>query len=195
VDCHSLEPAISDLVDETQINHDGLQEIFRDISSVSHILAHNVIKLEPFAFQEIVISVLNRLLHLYPLYKSGLENEIDRLFYLTLLAFMSTMLFQPGRRKRLPYELLAKRFRTVVIGMSRSDLVSEPMLLWILHVGVISVLQENDLVWVVPWIKSIASSLDIRDWQSAQEQLYKYPWIRVFHDGPGQKLWDTIKDS
>jgi hypothetical protein len=164
------------------------------MSSVSQILARGLVKFDPFAFQDILISVLYRLLHRFPPSDPGPEaSELDRLSSLGLLAFMSTMLFQPGRKLRLPYELLATKLRHELLAETISSAsLDESFLFWILYVGAISVFRDDDMDWLTPRVKSTASSLGIKDWASAREQLCRYPWIHVFHDGPARELWNHI---
>jgi hypothetical protein len=105
---------------------------------------------------------------------------------------MSTMLFSPGRQDALPYERLAEEFRDALAGVSILAHTNEPMLFWILITGGLSVFREDEMLWLLPWMKTIAVSLGLNNWSNAREQLCKYPWVPVFHDGPGQELWERI---
>jgi hypothetical protein len=192
VDHHGLGESIANVLKGVgNINYD-LRSVFCDMTSVSHILERRLVKFDPFAFQDILISVLYRLLHLHPLSDPIPETPVDKLCCLGLLAFMSTTIFQPGRQELLPYELLAEKLRQALMESSASALVHKTMLFWILYVGGISVFRDSNMTWLIPRIKATSSSLGIRDWPGAREKLCTYPWISVFHDGPAQELWNRM---
>jgi hypothetical protein len=76
-----------------------LANIYTNLMTVAYLLNEDrtSIKFDPDAYQEILISLCHRLLHLYPLDgkrpASGEENAI----HLGLLATMTTLLFHHGR--------------------------------------------------------------------------------------------------
>lgn len=173
-----------------------LKEVFRDLTQASYILARDLVKFGPFEFQEIIISGTARLLHRHPLSSPSFGTREDGLYALSLLALMSSMLFSPGRQNPLPYNLLAESFRDALSGVLMTPAQpNAPILLWILMVGGISVFRDNDVSWLLSWIKTTASAQGIKDWPGARDRLCKYPWIPGFHDELGQKLWEQVATS
>jgi hypothetical protein len=192
VERHDLGDKCSNVLKEFEnVNHD-LRDILYDITSISQILEARLTKFDPFDFQEIIISVLYRLLHLFPLAESVPRTQVDRLCFLALLSFMSTMVFQPSLHEKLRYKLLTEKLYFSLIEASTFAVVDETVLFWILYIGGISGLRYTDMTWLKPRIKAITSSLGIYDWSGAREKLCRYPWISVFHDQPAQQLWNQI---
>ena len=192
---HGLGEKISNVTKGAGSINKDLRSVFNDMASVSHILEGRLVIFEPFAFQEILISVLYRLLHLRPLSNLAMETQVDDLCCLGLLAFMSTTIFQPGRYKLLSYELLRERLSQALMETSACASIDETMLFWILYVGAISVLKDDNMTWLKSRIKATASSLDIQDWSGARKQLCRYPWISVFHDVTAQELWNQMNET
>jgi hypothetical protein len=174
-----------------------LQSIMWDMISVSYILQRRLAKFDPLDFQEMLISILYRLLNLNPPWNSSMDTVPDtvQVYCLSLLAFASTILFNIRRRKKLPYELLAAKLRHALLNMSGRASLERTALLWTLFVSGISVLQSDDLVVVMPWMRTIASTLGITDWEGAKAHLGQYPWLDAFHDEPGQRLWIQVIES
>jgi hypothetical protein len=170
----------------------GLQSVMWDVTSVSYILQRHLARFDPLDFQEMLISVLYRLINLSPLSNSGLESETEDLYCLALLAFSSTILFNLGRRKKLPYGLLAGKLRVALMRTSGMASLDNGALLWTLFIGGISVFRGDEETWLMPWIRTTACLLGITDWQGAKQHLCQYPWIDAFHDEPARRLWVEI---
>jgi hypothetical protein len=192
VEHHGLGDKCSNVLKGFENTNQDLRDILHDITSVSHILEARLTKFDPFDFQEIIISILYRLLHLYPLADSVPRTQVDRLCFFALLSFMSTMVFQPSLHEKLRYKLLTEKLRLSLMEASTFTFIDDTALFWILYIGGISGLRYNDMAWLKPRIKTMASSLGICEWSGAREKLCKYPWISVFHDSPAQELWNQI---
>lgn len=169
--------------------------------SVSRLLNYNpaYFRFEPFAYQEVLISVCYRLLHRHPLADNELENgdgsetHYQKLCHLGLLALMTTLLFRYKAFRRLSYPLLAERLRNAIDEASSNRLANDPMLLWFLFVGGVSVFMDADTRrWLSPHIKTCLSGLSIDGWPAARNQVRKFPWIDIVHDDLGHELWQAI---
>ncbi len=183
-----------------QIYESTLQQVFVDLMSVSRLLNYNpaFFRFEPFAYQEVLLSVCYRLLHHQPLADNelgnwdGREPHYQQLCHLGFLALMTTLLFRYKAFKRLSYPLLAERLRRTVDEVSSNRPANDPMLLWFLFVGGISVFIDADTrKWLSPHIKKCLSGLGIDDWPAARKQIRKFPWIdiiRRLHFNPGRDL-------
>ena len=195
IEQHDVKDDIFKSINGIEEVNDGLQRIYWDVASVSCLLTRGLVKLQPTIFQEILLSILYRLLHLQHLSELHSMNKVDPLWHLSLLAFMTAMLFRPASPKRLAYGLLASHYRSHFENISDNASKNQRMIFWALFVGGISVLQDDDKIWLLPHIKSIASSAGIVDWKGAREWLHSYPWIDVFHEKPAQELWDKVESS
>ena len=176
-----------------EINDCQLRRIMMDFMTVSTLLNSDLSrsKMDPYAFQEIFISLCYRLLHLYPLSGQRPSNEVDNAYYLGLLALLTTFLFQHGPR-RLPYHLLAAKLRSVVTLKAEGTALTDTGLLWLLLVGGISVFGDEDKICILSRTKACFSSLNIDSWESALKEITKYPWINAVHSKAGQTLWKEI---
>lgn len=184
---------ISRVADDAHIYDPSLRRVFIDLMSVCILLnnSRGSFKLEPFMFQEIVISVCYRLLHQYPLASDGPQNNDENACQLGQLALITTMIFQNGRSPRISYSLLANRLRGAIMSMLSNEAVVETNFLWLLFVSGISVFNITSTAWLLPYIKKCSSDLNIKSWQAARDQIRKYPWIDAIHDELGQELWQA----
>jgi hypothetical protein len=120
VQVYNLSDGISHAMKCIKTTNTELQSVLWDMTSMSHILQRRVLKFDPLHFQDMLISILYRLLKLNPLSRSIEETEIDgvHVYCLGLLSFLSTILFNLGQRKKLPYDLLVGKLRHALMHMS-----------------------------------------------------------------------------
>ena len=182
--------------DNPEIYDFTLQQVFNDLMSVSYLLNHDTacFRLEPFAYQEILLSVCYRLIHRYPLAHTGYGygNDHEELLYLGLLAFATTLLFQ-HTFQRLSYPLLTERLRSAIVRLLNRGLMNNPMTLWLLLIGGISVFDNADnRTWLVSHIKRFVSKFQIGTWSALREEISNFPWFNMIHEGPGYQLWQAL---
>ena len=171
-----------------------LREVLVDLLSISCLFNDDrrVVRLDPFAYQEILISICYRLLHRHPLAGDGYDNDNENACYLGLLALISTLFFYYRQPRQLPYDLLAERLRHGIERALCNNLVEDTTLLWLLFAGGISVFDDSDQAWLIPQIKILLFTLDINNWRAARSRIKTLPWIDVAHDEPGEKLWQAV---
>jgi hypothetical protein len=171
-----------------------LREVLVDLLSISCLFNDDsrVVRLDPFAYQEILISVCYRLLHRHPLAGDGYDNDNENACYLGLLALISTLFFYYRQPRQLPYDLLAERLRHGIESALCNKLVEETTLLWLLFTGGISVFDDSDQAWLIPQIKILLFTLDINNWRAARSRIKTLPWIDVAHDKLGEELWQAV---
>ena len=101
------------VANHAQIYDPELRDVLVDLMSVSRLFNDDraFVRLDPYAYQEILISVCYRLLHRHPLVCDGPWNDNENACYLGLLALATTLLFQYSRSRRLSYDLLAEKLR------------------------------------------------------------------------------------
>lgn len=149
-------------------------------------------RMEPLTFQELILSVLYRLLHRFPLADGGPEDAIENACYLGLLGMMSLFLFQYGRTQRLSYELLVRRIRDGIENTPQNAPIEKNLLLWLCFTSGICILERKERTWLIPQIKTCLSTLNIQSWQAACNRIKTFPWIDAIYDGPGQELWQEV---
>jgi hypothetical protein len=171
------------------LEDDAIREVFDDCISVSCILNGDGTgdKLNPFSFQEILISIASRLLHAYPLDTTGPTNKIDSACQLALLALVTTMLIRGGPHHQEYYHLLAAKLRDAILELGPSNLQFR---FWVCYVASLSVLNnDKERGWLAPMIRSLASELGISTYQQARAVLMRFPWVRFFHDEAGEQCF------
>lgn len=149
--------------------------------------------LKPACFQDILIIFAYRLLQFSSLEVESTGEGFDHAVHVTLLCFVTTLMFEKGRMHLRGYELLNSTLRNAVSELMVSmTLQQQPTLLWILFTGGISVYNTADGSWLHPYIRSCLSSLDITTWDEARAVFTNLPWVGVAHDAAGRNLWQKI---
>ncbi|KAK6539159.1 hypothetical protein TWF694_009403 [Orbilia ellipsospora] len=174
------------------------QTVFRDLLCVSRFFdashdAHP--KLEPFAFQEVLISASYRILSAYPLATERPSNSSENACQLGLLAMMTTMLIRSAHHEKLCYLLIANLLKSAIDALLYDPKTDQAFLLWLLFMAGISVPDVQYDEWLLPQIKKCADKLDLDTWVSANQSLTVYPWIRLFHQAPGEELWNNAMEQ
>jgi hypothetical protein len=171
-----------------------LRDVVVDLVSACILINddQNCFFLEPFAYQEILISVCYRLLHRYPLASNGPSNKNEKAIYLGVLAWMTTVLFQHGRSLRLSYDILQRNIRDFIDGISGSDIIDPTIFLWLLFLSGLTTSDVNNRDWLLPPIKKCLFTLNIDSWPSVHESIGKLPWLNIFHNKRGQELWQAL---
>ncbi len=182
------------IADGPQVYNPELRCVVVDLMSISRLLngSRMCFRLEPYAFQDILVSVCYRLLHHHPAAGDRPENDNENACHLGLLAFMTTLLFQHGRSQRLSYKLLAEKLRNGIRDTSSNVTMEETIFLWLPFIGGISVFRAVDRPWLLPLIKTRLFALNIDSWRIARDKIRKLPWIDAVHDRPGRELWQAM---
>lgn len=178
---------------DPQIYNAELRCLFVELMNVSHLLngGRTCYSLDPYAFQNILISASYQLLHLRLVIGGKPVDYNDNARHLGLLAFMTTLLFQQGRSQRLSYNLLAGKLRDAIEATS-SKSMDKTTLLWLLLIGGVSVFDAFERTWLLSQIKSCLCILKIDSWQTARDKIQNMPWIDAIHEKPGQHLWEAM---
>jgi hypothetical protein len=149
-------------------------------------------QLDPADFEDALISLAYRLLHLRPLNSDAMESTVELAYHLGAVALLWTVMFESGRLHRNPYTLLAESIRKAVNALIAAGTGETALVLWLLFVGGISVLGFDDMPWLCCRIQCYTAVLDLKTWQSTRELLAQFPWINLIHDKPAQRLWAAV---
>ncbi|KAK6522976.1 hypothetical protein TWF281_002403 [Arthrobotrys megalospora] len=180
-----------------QIYNIEIQSVFRDLLSVSrfiNMMGTTAQKLEPFMFQEILISVGYRLMHIFPLDRVTSLGATENACQLAFLAMVSTMLIKKSH-SRLPYPFLAGLFHDAITRLDDNPMVDDNFLFWLLFMGAISVFEIKDEDWLRLKLRKSISKMELGSWQDVKNILGNYPWIIFFHDDPGLEVWEALIGS
>ena len=171
-----------------------LRGVLVDLMSISCLFNDDrrFVRLDPFEYQDILISVCYRLLHHHPLGGDGYEKDNENACHLGLLALISTIFFYYRQPQRQPYDLLAKRMQHGIERALCNKSVEKITLLWLLFAGGISVFNDGDHAWLIPQIKTLLSTLNINNWRTARSKIKTFPWIDTAHDKLGEELWQAV---
>lgn len=181
------------IVDMVPVQDIVLRGVIADLMTVCNLLnnSRKSFRLDPYVYQEVILSVCYRLLHRCPLAGAGFETNNDNIYHLGLLALMTTMLFQNGHSKRISYNILAKRLRNTIESLASIATMEDTTLLWLLFVSGISIFNITGNAWMLPEIKKCTSKLGIESWRTARDRIRTRPWIYAVHDKLGEQLWQA----
>jgi len=173
----------------------GLECIAADVSTVADFLNAETKqrKLDPAAYQDLVIDLGYRLLESRPPCGSQGHDTLQAALHLALTAFMTTFVLQFGHQRRIRFNDLSVRLKHSLRGSWASEPGNTSFLLWALIVGGISEFGPTDYSWLLPGIRQTAGELGIRGWESILHVLSQYPWVSVLHDVAARRLWHLLR--
>jgi hypothetical protein len=150
-------------------------------------------RLQAGVFQSILILFAYRVLQLHPLSDDPPGDAMEYAVQISLLGFLTTVLFENGRMHTRQFDLLANRLHDALSSLlPRAQLRQQPALLWILFTGATALFGPEDATWLKQCIRSCLSTLKIDNWEDARHVLVKLPWIHVIHDRPALSVWQAI---
>lgn len=223
--------------------HPFLSQILSDVLSITTLLNSPFLnfRFDPHTLQEFLVSVGCRLIRFRPLsyyqqkpQKVGKrlpsppikQSRIESAIHLGLISLTTTLFLQFGRRRFLRYELVKDCLTSLIIEWdysssspptsslsSPAESVENQTLLWLLHIGGISVLAgPEEQKWLAPKVQELAwGVMGILDWEVTQgiqgiqgiqggacggmgvkECLLRFPWVDSLHSEPGRAMWDSL---
>lgn len=147
-------------------------------------------KLDPFVFQDLILTIVYRLLSENPISAPVSGRSPDRALHLGLLAFITTCMTQFGGSHHLDYEMLRQSLLVAMCEVGISVNMTPKTRLWLLITGVISVFREEDMKWVSTQLQEIESRINIKNWAAVKRALKGYPWLDLVHEEPAVQLWE-----
>ncbi|EKJ76408.1 hypothetical protein FPSE_03407 [Fusarium pseudograminearum CS3096] len=157
----------------------------RDFSALANKLSPGAQKLEPEAFQEIMLSIQYRLLQLD---FSSHPDPLQEALRVGLLAYESTIFLQIQKTK-LKSESFEIQFREAIQGIPVQGEAVANVKLWLLLIGAIMVFEGSE-EWLVQSIRSLAGR---QGWDEVRERVREVMWIDVIHDGPGKEAYQAAQ--
>jgi hypothetical protein len=157
-------------------------------SCMSNVAYQTTRKLSPDTYNEVVISILYRLVHLS--FGSDFLHEAIRL---ALLIFSST-LFMTRLYMKQPYERLFNLFQSAMFELlkSTSIIVPQSILLWLMvtyHVVTYEQSAPDD--WQTVWFKQAILMNRVDTWSKGLRILKSVMWVDFVHNVPGKKVLEN----
>lgn len=160
---------------------------FCTIANLAHVTGR---KMKPHLFQEIMVSLQYRLLHLD--YSASGCSAMDEAIRLAILCFTTTVFLQvAGIGTR--YYRLAAQFRKALLSLEIPTTQSSWHLrLWMLVAAAISTPLKSCKWLQVALIEGLNQG-QICNWTEMKLVLKNFLWIDAIHDAAGQKVLDLMK--
>lgn len=172
----------------------SLQGVTREVLALCRI-PDRADKLPPHQFQDIAISICQRLVDFVPLGGPRPPDPLDDVWQLGLLTFMATVLYRAAKLRVTYFGRLSRLLKLALTGNGNCDELAQDdgvlrLRFWLFFMYGISMLRGCEDQWLAAQISALAGELGVRSWEDARQVLDLFPWIDIVHDTPGRKLWD-----
>ena len=199
-DCYIANPGVihcSHRPHETQINifvdalNTKLGNYWKDLhafSCMSNLAYQTTRKLSPDIYNEMMISVLYRLMSL-SFEKASLEEAIR----IALLTFSSTI-FLTSSYMTQPYERPFNIFSRALFSLCQSTnaVVPPAVMLWLLLLYHLVAYEEpRPQDWQIIWLRKAVLIAGMKGWNDAHTLVRSVMWVDFVHDLPGKKAYKT----
>lgn len=157
-------------------------------SCMSNLAYQTTHKLSPDTYNEMMISILYRLMHL-----SFEEGSLQEAIRTGLLTFSSTIFLTRLYMKH-PYEHLFNLFSSALFKLcqSTSITVPQPIMLWLMILyHVVAYNQPSPGDWQTVWLGKAVSLTGVTIWPQAHGILKSIMWVDFVHDVPGKKAFEA----
>ena len=161
-------------------SHHELMAVAMDVMTLAKAL--NTIrenKIHPSVYQGTSVSICYHLINLNCLNESRFANPLDEGLHLGLLAFMTGLMFQFGRRRMLPQPLLANRISAWLRLASDRRYDCGYLSLWILLISRFAVFSEDEESWLLPLVAQERKRLGSPDGSKVYGKLGEFPWVHT----------------
>jgi hypothetical protein len=157
-------------------------------SCMSNLAYQTTRKLSPDTYNEMMISILYRLMHL-----SFEDDPLQEAIRAGLLTFSSTIFLTRYYMKQ-PYEHIFHLFSSTLFKLcqSTSTIVPRPIMLWLMilyHVVAYKEPSPEDRLSV--WLDKAVSLTRVDTWPQAHRTLKSVMWVDFVHDAPGKKAFEA----
>ncbi|CAK7214750.1 hypothetical protein SCUCBS95973_002240 [Sporothrix curviconia] len=177
-----------------------LQPAIRDIFVMCSYAGRS--QLGTVQFQDLVISIIQRLVDYAPLDGARPPRPLDDICQLSFLSFMTTVLHREPRKRssyaRLLSGLFRARLESFCLGTTFSNSVSShaELALWLNFTYAMSAACGSEPCWRVNVdlptagrICALSEVLAVSTWEDAVAHLRVFPWVEAFHGDTGGSIW------
>lgn len=118
------------------------------------------------------------------------KDSVDEAVRLGIMAFSSSVFLQ-WKNVGMPYLHLESCYRTC-IGQLDPSRAPPNLMIWLLMVGVISLMGIKDEAWLVASLRARVASIRVKRWDAMRTLLKSFMWIDLVHDQDGRRIFDSI---
>lgn len=171
-----------------------LLNVSKDVHALSCLsnLAHQTgRKLSPEMYNEMMISILYRLVRL-----SFAADDVQEAFRLGLLCFCSTI-FMHRQHMEQQYKHLLSSFQSSLQRLhTASASLEDPVVFWLLMTFGVTVKTKyhTPSQWSDTWLAEIIATCGFGSWSQARQQLHSIAWIDFAHDRLGERMFNSAKE-
>lgn len=175
-----------------------LQPAIRDIFMLCSYAGHS--QLGTVQYQDLVISIIQRLVDYAPLDGARPLHPLDDICQLGFLSFMTSVLHREPRKRSAYSGFLSGLFRTRLGNLYSSTVLNSasnhPELnFWLNFIYAMSASSDSEPRRLVNLptadrIRVLGEALAIRTWEAAVAHLRVYPWVEAFHNDMSRNIWE-----
>ncbi|CAK7200598.1 hypothetical protein SEUCBS139899_003296 [Sporothrix eucalyptigena] len=175
-----------------------LQPAIRDIFMLCSYAGRS--KLGTVQYQDLIISIIQRLVDYAPLDGARPPHPLDDICQLGFLSFMTTVLHREPRKRSAYSGFLSGLFRARLENFYSSKISNSasnhPELnFWLNFIYALSASSDSEPCCRVNLptadrIRALGEALAIRTWDVAVAHLRVYPWVEAFHDDMSKNIWE-----
>lgn len=162
---------------------------FCTIANLAHVTGR---RMKPQLFQEIMVSLQYRLLHLG--FDDLIRSAADEALRLAVLSFTTTIFLQvAGIETR--YSRLAARFKSALVTLETQTTECSPHAkVWMLVAASIS-LSLTSHKWLRIALSETVGEAHISEWSEMKRVLKKFFWVDVIHDAAGKAVFENASSN
>jgi hypothetical protein len=155
-----------------------------EFSLIANVAYQTERKIDPSTFNEIMVSIMYRLLHLT--FEIEPVNEVIRVGMITF----ATTIFLQWNISSQRYEYMVNLFRGALLKARASAIdLPPPIQLWLLFTWGLFTGTKFDGDWYTSWLCEVIELVQVRTWDEARKVLKSVVWIDFLHDPHGKRIF------
>ena len=143
-------------------------------------------------FQEILVSICSRLIHIRPLKSDKPMSPVEAAYHTGILIYIMSLFFQHDHRRIMDYDLVTVRLKEV---LDCEQELNDDLALWLMCLGGIWLADDPYRLWLAPMIRQFTHTTGIDSWPEVHDRVSKFPWINVIHEDQGRLAWASALEG
>jgi len=164
-----------------------IQKDLHEFSLISNLAYQTKRNIDPDMFNEMMVSILYRLLYL-----EFQVNSSSEMIRIAMVAFASSIYLRRYVARQ-QNNFLANSFRDALVKMQSSEARYPPAIeLWLLFMfALYAGVGSRKIDWLSSRLEQTIQLLDIRTWDDAKRVLKSVMWIDFLHDPSGRAFFES----
>ena len=189
-------PHLDQIPHAPPVLHEGLDtrlhEVLVDVLHVSSVFNRHSLRRRAslIVYQEMVLSILYRLLNFQPLDGSRPGPDIEAAYRIGLTIFMTTIFLQHQHHCFIDLSLTLQSLKDIV----ETRIKESELAFWAMVIGGIWMWDDPGGEWLAPKLRAASQDLGIKNWGEAHRVLKRFPWIDRIHDESGRQVWEEARE-